>query len=142
MKWKKVEKDFIEENKPLVENLGIFKLAEQETKQGLNTTIAQKVSWAVAYVNPGVEIYIRLTDTKVHRVWGEEYFTNITLFFNGVMVSRAKFATKTTHSEIITNFCKWMAERMDLPEEVALNIESRAKIKIRKLDKGVNTSDE
>ena len=142
MKWKKVEKDFIEENKPLIENLGIFKLAEQKTKQGWNTTIAQKVSWAVAYVNSEVEIYIRLTDTKVHRVWGEEYFTTITLFFNGVMVGRAKFLTETTHPKIITNFCKGLAEKMNLPEEVALNIESRAKIKIRKLNKGVNTSDE
>ena len=133
MKWKKTELEYIESHREAIENLDIFRLAEEQTKNGFNTSLPQKVSWAIAYTRPEVKIFFRLKDVKVSRAWGEDYLTNLSLYFNNYLVGKAKFAIETTHPKIITNFCKNIVEKTGLPEEVAFNIESRAEVKIIKM---------
>ena len=124
--WSKEDLRYINDNRFLIEDKSILKIAESNCKKGFETHQSIRISLALASVEDSIEVKLTLSSSRApFSSFNEE--ANLSLALDGFVVVESVFVLDDTDS-LVNDFFREISSDLRLPAEVGIKLKQKAKI--------------
>ena len=124
--WSKEDLRYINDNRFIIEDKSILKIAESNYRKGFETHGSIRISLALASVDDSIEVKLTLRgSSNPFSSFSDE--ANLSLALNGLVLVESVFVMDDTDS-LIDDFFREISSDLRLPTEVGIKLKQKAKI--------------